>query len=98
RLACCGRRSGRDLSRGRHSELVGELEALVQEQPLRERLRAQLLLALYRAGRQAEALEAYQAARTALVEQLGIEPGRPLRELHQAILRQDAALDLAAVE
>lgn len=83
-----------DLASGRHSELVGELEALVKEHPLRERLRGQLMLALYRAGRQAEALDAYQTGRAALVEELGIEPGRPLRELHQAILRQDARLDL----
>ena len=63
-------------------------------QPLRERLQAQLILALYRSGRQAEALEAYQAARAALVEELGIEPGRELQELHAAVLRQDQVLDL----
>jgi DNA-binding SARP family transcriptional activator len=83
-----------DLARGGHAELIGELEALVQEHPGRERLRSQLMLALYRSGRQPEALDAYLAARTALVEELGIEPGRPLRELHQAILRQDPGLDL----
>ena len=85
-----------DLALGRHSALVGELEALVAEHPLRERTRAQLMLALYRSGRQAEALEAYQAARHALVEELGIEPGRALRELEKAILRQEPTLDLAA--
>jgi DNA-binding SARP family transcriptional activator len=85
-----------DLALGRDGELVGELEALVREHPLRERLRVQLLLALYRSGRQADALAAYQAARASLVEELGIEPGKPLRELHQAILRQDPALDLPA--
>jgi predicted ATPase/class 3 adenylate cyclase len=85
-----------DLSVGRHASLVGELEALVGEQPLRERLRGQLMLALYRSGRQAEALERYQAARRAGVEELGIEPTRALRELEAAILRQDPALDLPA--
>jgi DNA-binding SARP family transcriptional activator len=85
-----------DLATGRHTELVGELEALVNEHPLRERLRGQLMRALYRAGRQAAALDAYQAARQALVEELGIEPGRELRTLHQAILRQDAVLDVEA--
>jgi DNA-binding SARP family transcriptional activator len=93
RLACLEERIGADLAQGRSAELVGELEALVNENPVRERLRAQLMLALYRSGRQAEALEAYQAARTALVEELGIEPGRQLRELHQAILQQDPALE-----
>ena len=77
------------------ASVVGELDALVAEQPLRERPRRQLMLALYRSARQAEALEAYQAARVALVDGLGLEPGRELRELHQAILRQDPALDLA---
>jgi DNA-binding SARP family transcriptional activator len=84
-----------DLALGRHAELVGELEALVKEHPLRERLRGQLLLALYRSARQVEALAAYQETRRALVDELGIEPGKFLRELHQAILRQDPALDLA---
>jgi DNA-binding SARP family transcriptional activator len=84
-----------DLASNAHGELVGELEALVREHPLRERLRGQLMLALYRAGRQAEALDVYQASRQALVEELGIEPGRRLRELHQAILRQEPGLDRA---
>jgi DNA-binding SARP family transcriptional activator/tetratricopeptide (TPR) repeat protein len=78
---------------GRHDSVLPELEALVKEHPLRERLREQMMLCLYRAGRQAEALEAYQATRRALVDELGIEPGRSVRELHQAILRQDPALD-----
>jgi DNA-binding SARP family transcriptional activator len=95
RAVCLEERIAQDLSRGRHAELVGELEALVKEHPLRERLRGQLMLCLYRSGRQAEALEVYQAARNALVEELGIEPGRDLRELHQAILEQDPELDLA---
>jgi DNA-binding SARP family transcriptional activator/tetratricopeptide (TPR) repeat protein len=85
-----------DLASGEHARLTGELEALVAQHPLRERLRGQLMLALYRAGRQAEALAAYQAARATLVDELGIEPGRELRDLHEAILRQDERLDLAA--
>ena len=96
RLACVEQRIELDLADGRHGELIGELEALVRLHPLREHLRAQLMLALYRSGRQAEALEAYQAARTALVDGLGIEPGPVLRELHQQILTQDPDLDLAA--
>jgi len=94
RLVCLEARIVDDLGCGRHAAVVGELEALVREHPLRERLRAQLMLALYRSGRQAEALEAYQHAREALVEELGIEPGRSLRELQQGILRQDPALDV----
>ena len=94
-LACLEERIEQDLHAGRYAELTGELEALVAEHPLRERLRGQLMLALYRSGRQAEALDAYQAARRALVDELGIEPGRELRELHQRILNQDPALDLS---
>jgi DNA-binding SARP family transcriptional activator len=75
RLGCLEELIEHDLASGRHDELVGELEARVQEHPMRERLRGQLMLALYRSGRQAEALEAYRAARAALVEELGIEPG-----------------------
>jgi DNA-binding SARP family transcriptional activator len=85
-----------DLTLGRHAQLVGELEALVGRYPLRDRLRGQLMLALYRCGRQAEALQTYRDARRTLVEELGIEPGKPLQELEQAILRQDASLDAAA--
>jgi DNA-binding SARP family transcriptional activator len=81
-----------DLTLGRHMELVAELEALVQAQPLRERPRAHLMLALYRSGRQADALAAYRAARDTLVEELGLEPGPELRELEAAILRQDESL------
>jgi DNA-binding SARP family transcriptional activator len=83
-----------ELELGRHTQLVGELRTLVREQPLRERLRGQLMLALYRSGRQAEALDAYANARHTLVEELGIEPARELRELHQAILVQDPRLDV----
>ena len=83
-----------DLRLGRHEQLVGELGALVGEYPLRERLRAQLMLALYRSGRQSEALEAYRVARESFVESLGIEPGPSLQELEKAILQQDPALEL----
>ncbi len=93
-LACLEDRIDADLANGRHAALTGELETLVREHPLRERLRAQYMLALYRSGRQAEALDAYQDAREALVEELGIEPGRVLRELQQAILQQDPVLDI----
>jgi DNA-binding SARP family transcriptional activator len=84
-----------DLTLGRHTDLVGELEALVDRHPLRERFRGQLMLALYRSQRQAEALAAYQAARKALVEELGIEPSAELQQLERLILQQDSALDLA---
>jgi DNA-binding SARP family transcriptional activator len=80
------------LSLGASAELVAELEALITEHPFRERLRGQLMLALYRAGRQAEALEAYQEARRVLTDELGIEPSAPLRELEQALLRQDPSV------
>ena len=80
------------LALGRHAEVVGELEALIGEHPYRERLRAQLMLALYRCERQADALQAYQDARRTLVEELGIEPGERLRELERAVLAQDPAL------
>ena len=93
RLACLEERIEQDLRAGRHGEVTGELEGLVAEHPLRERLRGQLMLALYRCGRQAEALDAYQDARRALVDELGIEPSRELRELHQRILNQDPALE-----
>ena len=94
RLAALEQRIEFDLVLGHHDELVGELEGLTGDYPLRERLRGQLMLALYRSGRQADALQSYQAARASLVEELGIEPSRPLRELHQAILQQDQGLDL----
>jgi DNA-binding SARP family transcriptional activator len=93
RLATLEERVQADLDDGRHGELVGELEALVEQHPVRERLRAQYLLALYRSGRQAEALQAYQEGRRILVDQLGIEPSRELQQLHGAILRQDAGLE-----
>jgi DNA-binding SARP family transcriptional activator len=93
RLAALEHRIEADLALGRHDEVVGELEGLTAEHPLRERLRGQQMLALYRSGRQAEALDSYRTARVVLVEELGIEPGRRLRELHQAILEQDPGLD-----
>ncbi len=94
RLAALEERIESDLALGRHVQLVSELEALVREHPLRDRLCAQLMLALYRSGRQAEALAAYQQARRMLADELGLEPGRRLQELERAILRQDAELDL----
>ncbi len=98
RLRCLEGRIERDLERGRHDAVVGELETLVASHPLREGLRRLLMLALYRCGRQAEALEAYQQGRQALVDELGIEPGRALRDLQQAILNQDPGLDAPAGE
>jgi DNA-binding SARP family transcriptional activator len=96
RLAAVELRIDADLALGRHDELVGELEALVAEQPLRERLRGFLMTALYRSGRQAEAIDAYHDARRILVDELGIDPSPALQDLEGAILRQDAALDLEA--
>ena len=93
-LACLEQRIEGDLAAGRHASLVAELEALVQEHPLRERLRAQLMLALYRSGRQAEALAAFQAGRTILSDELGLEPGAELKELQRRVLAQDPELDL----
>jgi DNA-binding SARP family transcriptional activator/sugar lactone lactonase YvrE len=92
RLAALEDRIAADLALDRHAELVGELRELVAEHPLRERLRAQLMVALYRSGRQAEALEVFRDARRTLSEELGIEPGPALRELERAILQQDPAL------
>jgi YVTN family beta-propeller protein len=92
RLAGLEDRIEADLELGRHRQLVAELESLVAGQPYRERLRAQLMLALYRSGRQADALNAYQQARRTLGDDLGLEPSPELRELEQAILRQDPVL------
>jgi predicted ATPase/DNA-binding SARP family transcriptional activator len=88
-------RAEADLVLGRHRELVGELEALCREHPLRERLWELLILALYRAGRQAEALRAYTEVRDRLVGELGIDPGAALRDLETRILAQDPSLDAA---
>src|SRR5256885_4666249 len=84
------------LELGRHAEVIGRLGTLVADYPYRERLLEQLMLALYRSGRQADALAAYQHARRALVDELGIEPGADLRQLEAKILRQDPSLDLPA--
>jgi DNA-binding SARP family transcriptional activator len=94
RLVALEERLEADLGSGRHADLVGELEALVAEHPLRERFRGQLMLALYRSGRQAEALDVYQAARRTLVDELGLEPSSALQRLEKAILQQDRSLDL----
>jgi DNA-binding SARP family transcriptional activator len=88
RLTCIAERVDADLACGRHEDLTGELSALVQQHPLRERFRGQLMLALYRSGRQADALAAYRDAHRALVDGLGIEPSPELRALEAAILRQ----------
>ena len=92
RLAALELRIEADLALGRHSQLVPELEALVREHPLHERLAGALMQALYGAGRQAEALEVYRKTRQTFVAELGIEPSPALRELEQAILRQDPEL------
>jgi YVTN family beta-propeller protein len=87
-----------DLAAGRHAEVVGELDALVAAYPLREHLHALRMLALYRSGRQSEALEAYREARHALVDEIGVEPGAELQRLHDAILAHDPGLDLPVPE
>jgi len=95
RLGTLEERLDADLTLGRDAALVIELEALVAEHPYRERLRGQLMLAFYRSGRQADALDAYQAGRRVLQDELGLEPGKELRDLEAAILRQDEALSPA---
>jgi DNA-binding SARP family transcriptional activator len=92
RLAALEQRLEADLALGHHARLVAELESLVRQHPLRERLRAALMRALYVAGRQAEALNVYRETRQTLVDELGIEPSPALQELERAILRQDPAL------
>jgi DNA-binding SARP family transcriptional activator len=93
RLVALEERIELDLAEGRHAELIGELNTLIEQEPLRENLRRLLIIALYRSGRQAEALEAYRAARQMLDEELGLEPGTELQELELAVLRHDPALD-----
>ena len=97
RLRCLEDCLATELDLGRHSELVAELSAAVQANPYRERLRALLMLSLYRAGRQVEALEVFRKARSLLVEQFGVEPGPELRRLHEAVLRGDPSLDRVGV-
>jgi YVTN family beta-propeller protein len=92
RLGALEDRIDADLALGRHADLIHELDALVAEHPYRERFRAQQMLALYRSGRQADALAAYRSAREAFVEGLGIEPGAELKALERQILDQDSAL------
>jgi DNA-binding SARP family transcriptional activator/DNA-binding beta-propeller fold protein YncE len=94
RLQALEDRVDADLALGRHAHLVAELRDLVTHHPLRERPRAQLMLALYRSGRQAEALETYREGRDVLVDQLGVEPGPELQRLESAILRQDPSIEL----
>jgi DNA-binding SARP family transcriptional activator len=92
RVTALEERVDTELELGRHAALVGELETLVATHPLRERLRGQLMLALYRCGRQAEALEVYRAARLALADELGLDPSPDLQELERRVLRQDPSL------
>jgi YVTN family beta-propeller protein len=95
RLALLEERVDADLVLGRHADLVPELESLVARHPLRERFREQLMLALYRCGRQADALDVYQDGRRRLREELGLEPAPPLRDLERAILNHDPSLATA---
>jgi DNA-binding SARP family transcriptional activator/nucleotide-binding universal stress UspA family protein len=94
RLVAVERRIDADLVLGRHGPLVSELEVLVAEHPLREAFRGQLMLALYRSGRQAEALDSYRLGRSTFVREFGLEPSPSLQELERAILRHDPALEL----
>ena len=94
RLAAVEQRIEADLALGGHAQLIAELEELVAEHPLRERLRGQLMVGLYRSGRQAEALDVYRRTREALVDEFGIEPTPTLHALERAILTQDPSLDL----
>jgi YVTN family beta-propeller protein len=96
RLVALEHRIEADLALGKHAALIPEFETLVREHPTRERLRAQLMLALYRSGRQTDALASYRDARRALVDELGLEPTRELQELERAILAQEPALDSPA--
>jgi YVTN family beta-propeller protein len=97
RLSALEERFDAELALGRHGAVVAELEALVVTHPLRERLRGQLMLALYRSGRQAEALRAYEDARRQLAEELGLEPSEPLKRLQRSILDEDPGLDSPAL-
>ena len=94
RLLALEARIEADLQLGHHSRVIAELEALVASHPGREQLVGQLMVALYRCGRQSEALEAYSRARQALVSEIGVEPGPQLHRVHEAVLRQDVSLEL----
>ena len=94
RLTAIERALEQDLAAGRHAEVIPEIQALLAQEPLREHLHGLRMLALYRSGRQADALGAYRRARDELVNAIGVEPGPDLRRLHEAILRQDPSLDL----
>lgn len=96
RQACLEDRIDADLAVGAYAELVGDLDALVARHPLRERLRRQLMLALYRSGRQAEALAGYRRFRRLLSTEFGLEPSPELRELERRMLQQDPTLSVAA--
>ena len=96
RLAALEEKIEAELALGRHGALIGELEAVSRKHPLRERLHGQLMLALYRCGRQADALETYMALRRHLRDELGLDPSPALQRLEQAVLRQDPALELSA--
>jgi DNA-binding SARP family transcriptional activator len=98
RLAALERRIDADLARGVHSELVGELRELAAAHPLREQLWCQLMLALYRSGRQADALAAFQDARRVLGDELGLDPGAELRAIENAVLQHDPNLDWRPIE
>lgn len=98
RIAALEDQIAAELAVGRHAAVIGTLDALIAEHPLREALRGQLMVALYRSGRQADALDVYRDARAALTEELGIEPSRDLRELQQTILNQSPELDFRPAE
>src|SRR5439155_6124649 len=93
RLTAVEERVEAELALGRHASVAAELEGLAARHPLRERVRGQLMLALYRSGRQAEALDAYQEARRLLDEELGLEPGESLKALQKSILAHDPSLE-----
>src|SRR5437773_9232838 len=95
-LSAIEERMQAELDLGRHASVITELERLVRAQPLRERLRGQLVLALYRSGREADALNAYQSGRKVASEELGLDPGAPLQLLERQVLARDPALDLRA--
>lgn len=95
RIQALARRCELDLRAGRHLAVLGDLGALVRERPTDERLRGQLMLALYRSGRQADALRVFRDGRRTLVDQLGVEPSDPLRRIHDAILRHDRSLEVS---